>query len=418
MKAHRFMTGIVTITVAFLGLVGCGGSGGGGGGGSASLTSIAVTPATPSIAVGASQQFTAIGTYSDNSTQDITSQAAWSSSSLGVAAISGSGFVTGVTAGTSIITASSGTTFGSTTLTVGGGSSTKTTLVSGEINISALAVDATNVYWVESQSGTGGTLTGTMFAKKVGLNGGTPTTLASDTGPNYVSTWSIAVDSSAVYWTESDALQERVEKVGLNGGPATILDNTGSLFLTADASNIYYTNQQAMHTSTIEKMAKGGGGAAPIASGLTDPYNIVVNATDAYWVDDYDNSGTIYTVPLSGGTAAFVVIVPSISNCGQSLAVDASNLYWVDNLAGTVNKRDLASGTNTVLASGQSLPCTIAVDASNVYWSNTAAGLYKVGIGGGAVTTILPSPDAATYLALDSTYLYWTDGSAIYKIAK
>ncbi len=44
------------------------------------LSSIAVTPGNPTISTGATQQFTAMGTYSDGSTQNITSQVAWSSS--------------------------------------------------------------------------------------------------------------------------------------------------------------------------------------------------------------------------------------------------------------------------------------------------------------------------------------------------
>ena len=44
------------------------------------LVSIAVTPAKPSIAVGATQQFTATGTYGDGSTQNLTSTATWNSS--------------------------------------------------------------------------------------------------------------------------------------------------------------------------------------------------------------------------------------------------------------------------------------------------------------------------------------------------
>jgi hypothetical protein len=43
------------------------------------LMSIAVTPVSPTIAVGATQQLSATGTFSDNSTQDLTAQASWSS---------------------------------------------------------------------------------------------------------------------------------------------------------------------------------------------------------------------------------------------------------------------------------------------------------------------------------------------------
>ena len=69
------------------------------------LTSIAVTPANPAILAGALQPFTATGTYSDGSTQDITSQATWMSSSTGVATINASGLATAVAAGTTTISA-------------------------------------------------------------------------------------------------------------------------------------------------------------------------------------------------------------------------------------------------------------------------------------------------------------------------
>ena len=58
------------------------------------LMSIAVTPANPTIPTGGTQQFTATGTYSDQSTQNITTQVTWSSSNTSVATISNSGLAT------------------------------------------------------------------------------------------------------------------------------------------------------------------------------------------------------------------------------------------------------------------------------------------------------------------------------------
>ena len=58
---------------------------------SATLMSIAITPATSSIALGTSQKYNAIGTYSDNSTRDISDSVTWSSTSLSVAVISNAG---------------------------------------------------------------------------------------------------------------------------------------------------------------------------------------------------------------------------------------------------------------------------------------------------------------------------------------
>src|SRR5207247_2161241 len=88
----------------------------------ATLTSIAVTPANPSLPLGLNRQFTATGTFSDSTMQDLTTQVTWSSSSPGVATISNAsgskGLATSVAAGTTIITATLGSVSGNTTLTV------------------------------------------------------------------------------------------------------------------------------------------------------------------------------------------------------------------------------------------------------------------------------------------------------------
>jgi hypothetical protein len=83
-----------------------------------SLVSIAVGPPNPSVALGQSQQFTATGTYSDGSMQVLTSQVTWSSSMMGVAAISTGGLATSASIGSSTITATLGSISGNTQLTV------------------------------------------------------------------------------------------------------------------------------------------------------------------------------------------------------------------------------------------------------------------------------------------------------------
>ena len=82
------------------------------------LQSIAVTPASPSVAKGTMQQFTATGTYSDSTTQNLTSQVTWNSSATAVATITAGGLATGTGAGTSTIRAALGPVSGSTLLTV------------------------------------------------------------------------------------------------------------------------------------------------------------------------------------------------------------------------------------------------------------------------------------------------------------
>ncbi len=84
------------------------------------LQSIAVTPSPGSIAVGSTIAFTATGHYSDGSTKNVTTQAAWSSSSSSVAAVvSNTGVATGMAAGGPVaITASLSGVRGTASLTV------------------------------------------------------------------------------------------------------------------------------------------------------------------------------------------------------------------------------------------------------------------------------------------------------------
>jgi hypothetical protein len=95
----------------------------------ATLVSLAITPPNPSIAKGTSEQFTATGTYSDNSTQDLTTSVSWSSSTTSTAPISNAqgsnGLATGSAVGTTTIGAALDGVSTSTGLTV-----TPATLVS------------------------------------------------------------------------------------------------------------------------------------------------------------------------------------------------------------------------------------------------------------------------------------------------
>jgi len=83
-------------------------------GSTATLLSIAVTPQSPAIAKGKTQQFTAIGTYSDNSTRTLTTQVTWTSSDTSKATISNTGLATGMDVGSTTINATLGSIFGAT----------------------------------------------------------------------------------------------------------------------------------------------------------------------------------------------------------------------------------------------------------------------------------------------------------------
>jgi len=87
-------------------------------GSTATLLSIAVTPHDPTIVIGKARQLTATGTYSDNSTLDLTTQVTWTSSDTDKATVSATGLVTGIDYGSATITATLGNIFGPTLVSV------------------------------------------------------------------------------------------------------------------------------------------------------------------------------------------------------------------------------------------------------------------------------------------------------------
>jgi hypothetical protein len=102
---HSGVTGSTTLTIS-----------------GATLVSIAVTPTDPAIALGTAQTFTATGTFTDGSLQDLTADVTWSSSDASIAAVANAagseGFASSIATGTTTISAERSGVTGSTTLAV------------------------------------------------------------------------------------------------------------------------------------------------------------------------------------------------------------------------------------------------------------------------------------------------------------
>jgi uncharacterized protein YjdB len=104
MRQKTLFAGIVVLFLALMFTSGC--KSGMTNDNGALLSSITVTPTRAVISPGMSQQFTAIGTYMDNTTLDVTGLVTWTTSDPNVATISNSGQATGVAEGAITVTAS------------------------------------------------------------------------------------------------------------------------------------------------------------------------------------------------------------------------------------------------------------------------------------------------------------------------
>jgi len=86
--------------------------------GQATISSIAVTPSSIAVFLGYGEQFSAMATFSDSSTQDITQSALWTSSVPSVATINSSGYATSISTGTTTVSATFGSMSAGATLVV------------------------------------------------------------------------------------------------------------------------------------------------------------------------------------------------------------------------------------------------------------------------------------------------------------
>jgi len=228
---------------------------------------------------------------------------------------------------------------------------------------SALALDATRVYWTGAMPPTGLTAGGAVLSCSLGGCGSSPSVLASgvddptgvavsgdsilwteyDVGsvvscpltgctaaPASVSSsqggpTAIIADASGIYWVNYNGSLKRCASPSCTGGPTTLWVGQGTeaaiTALAADNTNLYWTNGNPLATGSVFQCAKSNCAATAIAlaSERSSPMGIAVDATDVYWIE-----GGIYKCAIGGcgGNPTFVAAAS-----GPAIAVDGAHIY-------------------------------------------------------------------------------------------
>lgn len=433
-------------------LAACGGGGGGGGAAPmVTLTSIAITPASPSIVLGTTQQLTATGTYSDNTKKDISAQVTWASATMAVATVSTAGLATSVAVGTSAITASLSGVMGSDTLTV-----TAATVVSiaitpdkptiapgktqqftatGTYTDKTTANLTTGVTWSSSNKTIATIGAGTGFAT-AGMTTGT--TMIGGTYPSGPTITSVPLAVNAtVYAYASNFGDGTVSQytIGVGGvltplSPATVnaMSTTSKPFavsLEPTGQFVYVANYGANNASQYSIGA--GGKLTPIGGGTvttgTHPNGVTIDPsnTHAYVANYGDNTVSQYdidpvtggltpiknTVPVATGTfPATIVISPdgkyayvanyACAGPGCAAAQGSISQYTVSSTNGSLTPISPAT-VNT--GSAMSKPNSLAVDPTSSYLYVANQGDNNVTefvIGAGGALTPVSTPVIAS----------------------
>jgi hypothetical protein len=296
------------------------------------LQSIAVTPPSPSVAKGFTVQLTAIGTYSDSSTQNLTTSVTWASANTSVATINSAGVATGVAAGTTGITAKlNGVTSPSDTLTVqqaaaitSASSTTFTAGTAGNFTITASGVPAPSL----SESNTDALPGGVTFSATTGVLSGTP---AAGSGGIYT------LHFTAHNGVGSDATQTFT--LTINELPTITNAITGYSFTVgSNGSFTVTTGHDYPATTTLTET-----GTLPAGVSFSDNHN----GTATISGNPASNTGGTYTFTVTAQNAVGSATKTFTVTVHQAAAITSANSMTF--LVGT-------SGTFTVAASGFPAP--------------------------------------------------------------
>src|SRR5271157_555660 len=342
--------------------------------GSTKLQKLVVAPGTPAINVGQQQSFKVTGTYSNGSTQDLTSGAGvtWASSSMGVATITSGGVATAVAAGTSNITAS-----------LGGITSPPAVLsVSGIKSIAVTPQFATI------------TLPGTQAYQAMAIIINPDGSLTQPQDITKMATWLSSNKGAATIDSTQDATNGTATAVATGLTQITALDE-------GVTSNIAYLTVGAP-PPTVVKLD-----VTPLTA------TIAVGQTVAFTAKEGLSDGS--TQPLSGPVTWSISCMPAnAATIGTTTGIAVAQSSGAG-ASCTVTAKETAPNNVTGMAA---LSITAAV-ARFAYIANNSGGTisaYAANAAGGALTFLAKYPAAAVPQQVlvhpSGKYLYVIDGSS------
>ena len=284
----------------------------------------------------------------------------------------------------------------------------------------SVAGDSESLFWVRHTPASA-----TAEVVKAPVAGCEPIVIASAYGSNN----SVAVDATHVYWSDDPSGTGRgpitdILKADLDGSHATTLiaGQPSISQLAAGNDGLYFTT-----IAGVMKVGLDGGTPMMLAAGPAASATISA-AANVYWTT---LSGEIRKIGVMGGADPVVLVASDAAP--DSIAVDATHIYWVNQRDGKVMRISIdGSGQpESLVAPGTINTCvgtnirarTVAVDTTGVYWTDLAGNLFA-GVPGQpmrtrALTTVGASVLGGTAdIVLDSTTVYWMTPIDIWKTAK
>ncbi|MDH5517052.1 MAG: Ig-like domain-containing protein [Gammaproteobacteria bacterium] len=288
----------------------------------ATLTGISVTPGVVSLAKGNTRALVATGVYTDNSTQNLTTQVSWISSNDAIAEVSASGLVTANAVGLSAITASLDGVSGVSTITV-----TPATLAS--ISVTPSVVSLANGRSVNLQA----------------------TGVYSDLSNQDLTT--------QVSWQSSNGAVIEVTPAGL----ATALSGSGSATISAHLNSISGSSVITATTATLDTIT-----ITPSVSTLAKGSSLSLQATGVYSdlsSQDLSSQVSWYSADSSIAEVTPAGLVTAKLQGSTTISASLAGVSGVSSL--TVSAATLSSISVTPVSASLASGSSVALMATGIY---------------------------------------------------
>jgi len=358
----------------------------------ATVVSIQVSPATPAIANGTQQQFTAVGTYSDGSTQPITTTAVWTSSAPAVASINNNatfeGLSQALTQGTSTITATLNGVSGTATLTVNPAALVSIAITPSNpsvVNGSSVQLIATGTYTDASTQILTTTSTWTQLNSGIATVSNSAGTVGLATGAAIGTTTITATDPTT----------------GIVSPAITITVTPTELAYVANFTDGTVSQFKVDPTGTLVSIGSA------VAAG-TNPYALAVDPTHNYlYVANY-GSGTIseFTIATDGTLSPLATVSTGVNPNGITVS---GNYVYVANFGSASVSQYTIQGNGTLLAMSPNATVAAGTGAAVVTVNQAGTFAYVPNYGVGTVSVFSIGGTGALALASTATLAAGSD---------
>ena len=187
----------------------------------------------------------------------------------------------------------------------------------------------------------------------------------------------VAIDSKFVYWTRLSSGTSSIGRANLDGSGANnqfiTTGVTAPTSIAVSSSAIYWTNEVGMGGTSVGRANLDGG--SPNPNFIPGPVNTCGLATDSNFVYFFGDATHIGRAGLDGSGVDRTFIAIPDHFCG--VAVDPSFLYWSRSAVGAVGRVPVGGGATqdsfvpTGTTSGG--PCGVAVNSQFLFWGNQDA---------------------------------------------